>query len=135
MKKLGRMFKNKWFWILGGFVLLLVFVGFKTIAAALGLSNGKYVEIAKKLNWAMVRVGTDENFIFNLLEPLSGFELVKVYNAFGTQPYGLSGGLGWFGNDLNLFEWFDKEFSPIWDRKDLEKLREIWSKSGMEITF
>lgn len=130
MKKLGRIFRKYWKWIIGLVLVILVLIFVKPFEL-LGISFRNTSKIARSVHWTMARAGTDENRLFNLLEPLSGADLVKVYRSFGVQPYGLSGGMGWFGSDLNLFEWFEKELN----RNERERMRLIWHKSGLEITF
>nr|WP_319509413.1 hypothetical protein [uncultured Draconibacterium sp.] len=134
MKKLGKLFKYKLFWMVTAALFLLFVWPVKQTLNWLGLSNNQYDKIAYSLNLAMMNNGTDEETILELLRPLKAWELEKVYNSFGTRGYRFNGAFS-FAKQLNLFEWFSKEFNRIVDRKYLNELREIWSKTNLEITF
>jgi len=135
MKKLGRLFKYKIFWIVTA-ILFIVFVWpAKQIIAWLGLSNKEYESIAYNLYMSMVGPGTREEEILEILRPLKSWELVKVYNSFGSNGREGYGSWGVLGPKYTLFEWFKKEFSKKWDKAELQELREIWSKTSLEIVF
>lgn len=126
MKKLGRIFKNK-FVLIVSFLLVFILVGLKLI----GVFRGKYDKIAYGVYLSMYRLGTREAELFSLLEGLKSWELELVYKSFGTRGYGMMGGDEIFGKQLNLFEWFEKELTG----KEKEKMRRIWEVTKLEITF
>jgi len=75
---------------------------------------------------------TDEDALINMLKPLNGNDLRLVFNAFGKKAYLFSTEApSWMGTDINLFGWYKEELSEYW----LKKMREIWRKSQLPITF
>nr|WP_321356636.1 hypothetical protein [uncultured Draconibacterium sp.] len=130
MKKLGRLFKYKMFWLITA-ILFIVFVWpAKQLFVWFGFSVDSLKSNAKRLKIAMQYFGTDEKELWNLLEPMSKRELEEVYIEFGLQRYEY-GGRFWFGSPLDLFGWFSKELNA----KEKTRMREIWSKTNLEITF
>ncbi|MCU4165216.1 hypothetical protein [Carboxylicivirga caseinilyticus] len=121
---------KKWWWLL--LLPLLFFIPFKKWMTKIsGFGNvDVYKSISDILYSSMQNWGTDEKAMFNALGNLDGFELVKVYEAFGNKSYAF-GGASFAMNSLDLFGWFAKELSG----KDLIKMRNIWNKSGLNITF
>lgn len=97
-----------------------------------GISDQEALLIANRLESAMYDIGTNEKTLFANVEKLSGPDLVKVYNAFGQRSYALWGNFFGLpaGFPLDLFGWFYEELGP----KDLEKMRQIWIKSGLTWT-
>jgi hypothetical protein len=87
--------------------------------------------IANKQHSAMADLGTNEQLLFSSLNGLNGADLVKVYNAFGQKNYAGTG--SWFGvgYSLDLFGWYSEEL----DNTELARMRTIWSKSGLSISF
>jgi hypothetical protein len=87
--------------------------------------------IANKQHSAMADLGTNEQLLFSSLNGLNGADLVKVYNAFGQKNYAVTG--SWFGvgYSLDLFGWYSEEL----DGSDLAKMRTIWAKSGLALSF
>jgi len=133
MKKLGRIFRKYWKWIIGFVLVLLVLVFLKPLKF-LGIFSSKTDRIAYDLYLSMYRNGTNEDDILDLLRPLSSSELIRVYKSFGVRGYGFNGAFVG-AKELDLFGWFSKEFSKVFDAKKLRELRDIWSKTGLEITF
>ena len=97
-----------------------------------GISDQEALLIANRLESAMYDIGTNEKTLFANVEKLSGPDLVRVYNAFGQRSYALWGNFFGLpaGFPLDLFGWFYEELGP----KDLEKMRQIWIKSGLTWT-
>lgn len=87
--------------------------------------------IAQKQYSAMADLGTNEDLLFASLRNLNGADLIKVYNAFGTKNYAASGSWFGIGYPLDLFGWYTEELGS----SDLAKMRSIWRKSGLNITF
>lgn len=93
--------------------------------------------VADTLHQAMKYRGTDEEIMLKALKPLTGAQLLNVYEAFGKRPYSnywLGGGgsnVSLLGGDLDLFGWFKEEMSG----KELLQMRDIWQKSGLTLTF
>ena len=87
--------------------------------------------IANKQFSAMADLGTNEQILFSSLNGLNGADLIKVFNAFGQKNYAASG--SWFGAgySLDLFGWYSEELGS----SDLSKMRTIWAKSGLSISF
>ncbi|MHA7109355.1 hypothetical protein ACRTDU_04465 [Sunxiuqinia elliptica] len=86
--------------------------------------------IAEKQYYAMWRIGTNEVDLFNDLKTLTKKQLIQVFEAFEHHYYGLGGGLI-PGIPLNLFGWYAKELT----KPEKVRMREIWGKTGLEITF
>ncbi|TDN99954.1 hypothetical protein [Sunxiuqinia elliptica] len=92
---------------------------------------------AKRQQDAMMNWGTDEELLFNSLEhpdgkPFSGKQLKQVFEAFGFRDYDFTGGRNVFlGAAKNLFEWYESELT----RKEKVRMRAIWEKSGLDLTF
>ncbi|WP_372934543.1 hypothetical protein [Mariniphaga sediminis] len=133
MKKLGRIFKDRWFFIAVSIGLILLFVQpWKWFS--LNNDGSRTGIAAKKLFDAMQGFGTDEGELFNVLEVLSPRELNQVYDKFGLRWYNKrlgtqSGSL--FGQKYDLFAWFSYELNE----KEKQKMRVIWESTGREITF
>lgn len=87
--------------------------------------------IANKQHSAMADLGTNEQLLFDSLKGLNGADLVLVFDAFGQKNYAATG--SWFGAgySLDLFGWYSEEL----DGSDLAKMRAIWTKSGLSISF
>jgi len=87
--------------------------------------------IATKQHTAMAELGTNEQLLFSSLNGLNGADLVKVFDAFGQKNYAATG--SWFGTgySLDLFGWYSEEL----DGSDLAKMRTIWAKSGLALSF
>lgn len=100
-------------------------------ASAGTITGTEAAAIAQKQFSAMADLGTNEDLLFSSLRNLNGADLIKVYNAFGTKSYAASG--SWFGvgYPLDLFGWYTEELGS----SDLAKMRSIWNKSGLNITF
>lgn len=131
MKKLGKIFKKFWKQILVVLVIVLVLFIVKPFEwLSKMFPIGKYKKIAYQVYLTMWTLGTNEDELFTILGTLKLNELVEVYKAFATRGYRLGGGEP-LGKQLNLFEWFDKELN----RNEREKMRGIWEKTGIEITF
>ncbi len=96
-----------------------------------GLSNTEIQSIASTQHSAMADLGTNEALLFSSIKNLSGADLIRVFNAFGTKAYAATG--AWFGvgYPLDLFGWYKEELGE----SDLQKMRGIWAKSGLAITF
>ena len=88
-------------------------------------------KIADRLDYAMGDFGTKEQIMFDALDPLTGPQLVDVYNAFGLRNYIGVGYIFGMGAPLDLFGWFDEELSG----SDLQKMKSIWQKSGLSWAF
>tara|TARA_Y100000034_G_scaffold83551_1_gene100011 strand:+ start:116 stop:658 length:543 start_codon:yes stop_codon:yes gene_type:complete len=110
------------------------------------ISNNEAKLIADKLENAMDGLGTNENTMFNSLQCLNGASLKKVYVEFGQRDYS--------GTMMDLFGWFSEELSNaifssgvFWDDcvpecdgywnqcYALTYMREIWKRTGMNLTF
>lgn len=136
MKRLGRIFRNKLvLYVLGFLLLVVLFFVFKPLnwfKSFLGYGNlSKVDSIASRLFDAMNRFGTDESTIFLLLDPLSSSDLKRVYESFGNRPYANGGRLVVLGASMDLFGWFGKELTE----KEKARMRDIWAKTDLEITF
>lgn len=94
-------------------------------------SDDALKQIAEMQDAAMNEVGTNETLLFKSLEGLNGTDLQKVFNYFGTRKYFLGTRDDILGHKINLFLWYTSELSG----NDLKKMKEIWNKSGLEITF
>ncbi len=91
-----------------------------------------YMSIADSLEEAMQGWGTDSDTMLNLLKPLTDNELKAVYLKFGSRINDD------FGNDAgNLFTWFKWELSDYspFSVGALTRMRLIWKKTGLPITF
>ena len=130
MKKLGNLFKYKMFWVATAALFILFVWPAKQLFEFLGLQVDSLRSNAKRLKIAMQYFGTDESELWNLLEPMNAKQLEQVYIEFGLQRYEY-GGRFWFGSPLDLFGWFSKELNS----KEKTRMREIWSKTNLEITF
>lgn len=95
------------------------------------LSNTEIQSIANTQFSAMADLGTNEALLFSSIKNLSGADLVRVYQAFGTKPYASTGSWFGIGYSLDLFGWYKEELGE----SDLQKMRQIWAKSGLAITF
>lgn len=84
-------------------------------------------EIAQTLFYNMDRYGTKFEPMVIALRGLNGKDLQLVYKAFGVQKYFGTGRGVLLGDDLSLFQWFNKELTP----DELEQMREIWRISGL----
>jgi hypothetical protein len=102
--------------------------------------------IADQLQFNMDGFGTQEDEMFNALQCLNGASLKKIYNEFGQRDYDgqMMGLFGWFSQELSnsIFSsgvfWDDcvPECDGYWDNcYALTYMREIWKKSGIQITF
>lgn len=100
-------------------------------ASSPSLSNTEIQTIAATQFSAMADLGTNEALLFSSIKNLSGADLIRVYNAFGTKSYAATG--SWFGvgYPLDLFGWYKEELGE----SDLQKMKQIWAKSGLTITF
>lgn len=139
MKKLGKWFNANMITtlaIVAGVVYITV--KFKdSIVSFLGQHpfldfNGKFSPkaVAEQQLQAMWGLGTNEDELFNSLKNLTKAQLKQVYKSFGTYAYE-----GWgkwaSGADIDLFGWYKQELSG----DDLQKMREIWSKTDLTLTF
>ena len=95
------------------------------------LSNTEIQSIANTQFSAMADLGTNEALLFSSIKNLSGADLVRVFQAFGIKSYSLTGSWFGIGYDLDLFGWYKEELGE----SDLKKMRQIWAKSGLAITF
>ena len=86
--------------------------------------------IANRLYYAMADIGTDESLLFSSLQNLTAQQLIQVYNAYGTRPYAYTGSWFGIGYPLDLFGWFNKELG----RNDLQRMKQIWAKTGLTWT-
>ena len=95
------------------------------------ISKTEALAIANKQFSAMADLGTNEQLLFSSLNGLNGADLVLVFDAFGQKNYASTG--SWFGagSSLDLFGWYSEEL----DGSDLAKMRAIWTKSGLSISF
>ncbi len=93
------------------------------------LTPEEALAIANRLEYAMLDIGTFEQQLFDNLDPLTGQQLVQVFNAFGEWPYAFWGNFFGLpvGLPLDLFGWFKEELGS----NDLNKMRQLWSKSGL----
>lgn len=96
-----------------------------------------YQSYANSLYESMRDYGTDEEGMFKILEYLNPDELKMVYKAFGLKNYSSGGkginlfGINIVGDSLDLFGWFQAELNE----NERIKMRSIWEKSGLRITF
>jgi len=88
-------------------------------------------KIADRLDYAMGDFGTKEQLMFDALDPLTGPQLIDVYNAFGLRNYIGVGYVFGMGAPLDLFGWFDEELAG----SDLQKMKSVWQKSGLTWAF
>jgi len=86
--------------------------------------------IADRLYYAMADIGTDESLLFSSVQNLTAQQLIQVYNAYGTRPYAYTGSWFGIGYPLDLFGWFNKELG----RNDLQRMKQIWAKTGLTWT-
>lgn len=93
------------------------------------LTPEEALAIANRLEYAMLDIGTFEQQLFDNLDPLTGQQLVQVFNAFGERPYAFWGNFFGLpvGLPLDLFGWFKEELGS----NDLNKMRQLWAKSGL----
>lgn len=113
------------------------------------ISDTDAMDIANKLEIAMTGWGTDNDMMFNLLECLNGASLQKVKFEFGIRDYD-----GDTEKPFDLFDWFGQELESgifatqvywsdcvancdgYWSQcYEGYYMREIWSKSGLPLTF
>lgn len=93
-------------------------------------SNAK--KVAHALENAFSLWDWDDSEVIELLEKYNGADLRRIYDAFGERSYLFGGsGPGWFGSDLDLFQWFVEEL----DDDDLAVMRLVWKRSGLPISF
>lgn len=132
-RKLGRLLSSKVFLIVTGVIFFVFVVPWKSITGGKNWFGGgsDANKISYRCYQAMKGIGTKDDDLFGALNGLSGNVLRKVFEAFDTRGYAWSGADALFGVQLNLFEWFSKELS----RKEKARMRDIWAKSGLEITF
>jgi hypothetical protein len=99
--------------------------------SSLGVSATQIQSIANTQFSAMADIFTNEALLFSSLQNLSGADLIRVFQAFGLKPYAGTG--SWFGvgYSLDLFGWYKEELGG----SDLIKMRQLWSKSNLNITF
>lgn len=91
-----------------------------------------YSNIADSLEGYMQGWGTESDKMIELLKPLSNNELKAVYLKFGSRINND------FSNDAgNLFTWFKWELSDYspFSMGALTRMRIIWKKTGLPITF
>jgi len=88
-------------------------------------------KIADRLDYAMGDFGTKEQMMFDALTPLTGPQLVDVYNAFGLRNYIAWGYVFGAGAPLDLFGHFDEELAG----SDLQEMKSLWQKSGLTWAF
>lgn len=100
-------------------------------ASMASITDTEAAAIAQKQFSAMADLGTNEQILYSSLANLNGADLVKVYNAFGTKSYAATG--SWFGvgYPLDLFGWYSEEL----DSSEAAKMRSVWAKSGLNLTF
>ena len=93
------------------------------------LTPEEALAIANRLEYAMLDIGTFEQQLFDNLDPLTGQQLVQVFNAFGERSYAFWGNFFGLpvGLPLDLFGWFKEELGS----SDLNKMRQLWVKSGL----
>lgn len=93
------------------------------------LTPEEALAIANRLEYAMLDIGTFEAQLFANLDPLTGPQLVQVFNAFGERPYAFWGNFFGLpvGLPLDLFGWFKEELNTA----ELNKMRQLWLKSGL----
>lgn len=132
--KLGKIFKNNWKLLLGLIVVVLVLVFLKPFNWLSKLFGGNVNNLESLTNEVFLTMwtwGTDEKRLFELLEPLNKSDLKSVFYKFGNKPYGMGGRTIIVGKGLNLFGWFDKELTE----KEKARMRDIWAKTGLNVTF
>tara|TARA_R110002051_G_scaffold323218_2_gene416109 strand:- start:4431 stop:4967 length:537 start_codon:yes stop_codon:yes gene_type:complete len=101
--------------------------------------------IADQLEIAMNGVGTNESTMFNSLQCLNGASLKKVYAEFGQRDYsqiGMMDLFGWFSEELGNVPWASYYNECVTecdgffnDCMELTYMREIWKRTGMNLTF
>jgi len=102
-----------------------------------GISPSEADVLAQGQFAAMNKMGTDDiDEMTAQLENLTANDLKKVFNAFGrpcyngwTECVGIDRYLG--GQDLNLFGWYNEELTD----SEKEKMRAVWRKTGLQLTF
>ena len=99
--------------------------------SATGWTQAEAKKIADRLDVAMGDFGTDYSSMKNALTPLTGPQLVDVYNAFGYRNYIGVGYIFGMGAPLDLFGWFDKEL----DNQESKEMKDIWKKSNLTWAF
>ena len=126
-------FLIKWWWV-PLLPLLFLFKPWQWFNSV--VSRSFYEIIANACYESMTIYGTDEETLFNLLQPLTGNELKAVYDAFGARYYSNHLGIGvpntdLLGSALDLFGWFSNELKGY----EKTQMRKIWVKSGLTLTF
>jgi hypothetical protein len=93
------------------------------------LTPEESLAIANRLEYAMTDIGTFEQQLFDNLSPLTGQQLVQVFNSFGERPYAFWGNFFGLpvGLPLDLFGWFKEELGT----NELNQMRQLWAKSGL----
>jgi len=129
MKTLGNWFKPN---NIIGFSLIAFFawIYFKFLKKT---EFTPYDSIAESQYEAMRDYGTDEELLFSTLKELNAPDLRQVYKSFGKRTY-RSGGAGipfLIGQNTDLFGWYANELNE----SEREKMKSIWNKTGMKLTF
>lgn len=97
-------------------------------------NNGKKINIdtiVERQYKAMYDFGTDFDELVLSLADLSPSNLEKVYKNFGKRAYKWGGRLIGYGDELDLFGWYNEEL----DDSEKNIMRQIWSKTKIQITF
>ena len=98
------------------------------------ITNTKAKEWADSLHVAMRGFGTDEVTITGILEFLEQYKgaIVPVWSAFGKRKYFLGDSSAFLGQDLNLWQWLDKELGNLGKDKQLkERFRLLLFEFGL----
>lgn len=108
-------------------------VGSKKILSIQSKSNNELQQIAEMQFAAMNQYGTDEDLLFNSLKDLNSKDMEKVFNYFGERDYEKIQGNSQpiFGEQSNIFIWYANELN----QKELDKMRKIWEKAELNISF
>ncbi len=91
------------------------------------IGNEQAEQISRVSYNAMNQMGSGNvNDIVNSLKNLTGADLQKVYEQFGTIGY-LAWGFSPYGVKKDIFGWYRAEYSG----SALNKLKKVWEKSGL----
>lgn len=86
-----------------------------------GITEQEARAYAERLYEAMKGIGTDEEAIKKILQPLTLHDYNRVYNMFGLRKYFVNGEAAFLGENLSLTEWLIQELSDN-DIIELKKL-------------
>jgi len=131
MKQLGKWFNPK---TVIAIIMAILFIWLLKFLPKKSLTP--HEAIAEAQFSAMRDYATDEETLFRTLEGLTPPDLRAVFSSFGLRTYE-SGGKGLnliifkIGKKLDLFGWYSAELTE----KERKKMRSIWGKSGLKLTF